>query len=485
MLGIRSVLVLIVWVTCLGAVLRVIGLNHGLWYDEMVTLLTSVRVPFRQIVSEFPGNNNHAFYSVLAHATVTLFGEAPWSLRLPAFLAGVAGIPLLYLLGRTVTTAREALLAAGLLAVSYHHIWFSQNARGYSALASLTILATLLLVQGTARGRRSWFVAYGIVAALGIYTHLTMVFVVVAHALSFAVSWRQPRSREASRLLLLGLAVTGVCSLILYAPMLVDVQRFFLTRPNSSATEVANQRWMLWEMLRGLRIGLGSAGAVAIGGLLFWLGLVSYARQNLTLAAMFVLPGPLMALATVALGRPTFPRFYFLLIGFALLVIVRGAIELGDWAAARARSLGARVAGAGLGTVMVLLMIAASAMTLPYGYRYPKQDFEGAMRFVESLRQDDEPVVTAGLLSTYAYQRYYRKPWHEVERPEQLWELRAKGQRAWLLYTSPQYIDASSPALMAAIRRECLPARVFHGTLGGGDVIACTIEPTASAGLLH
>src|SRR5919106_3235672 len=118
----------------LGAGLRLYRLNTGLWYDEIVTVLNSVRPPLREIVSHFPSNNDHPLYSVLAHVAVIAFGEEPWALRLPAVLFGVLTIPIIFALGLVVTNRLEAGAAALILTVSYHHIWFSQNARGYTLL---------------------------------------------------------------------------------------------------------------------------------------------------------------------------------------------------------------------------------------------------------------------------------------------------------------------------------------------------------------
>ena len=150
----------------LAAVLRAIGLDGGLWLDEILTLIDSVRRPVAQIVTTFPSNNQHTLYSVLAHASIALFGDEAWSLRLPAALFGVATIPALYFLAREFVGRTEALLGCLLLAVSYHHVWFSQNARGYTMLAFLTVVSTALLLRGLRSGRAGYYVAYGITAAL-------------------------------------------------------------------------------------------------------------------------------------------------------------------------------------------------------------------------------------------------------------------------------------------------------------------------------
>jgi hypothetical protein len=121
----------------------------------------------------------------------------------------------------------------------------------------------------------------------------------------------------------------------------------------------------------------------------------------------------------------------------------------------------------------VLLIAIASAASLPENYRYPKQDFDGALQFIESRRAMSEPVATAGL-ARFPYAEYYGKAWSEIETTEQLATVRQGRSRTWLVYSFPEYMDA---ALVRSIRSECRPQQTFHGTLGGGDVIVCAYGP--------
>ena len=143
----------LVLLTAVAAVLRTIGIDGGLWYDEVLTLLESVRSPFSEIATNFPSNNQHTLFSLLAHASIGVFGEHAWSLRLPAVLFGVATVPMLFVCARQCATSTEALLACLLMTVSYHHVWFSQNARGYSAAAFFTLVCSWLLLRGLRRRR--------------------------------------------------------------------------------------------------------------------------------------------------------------------------------------------------------------------------------------------------------------------------------------------------------------------------------------------
>ena len=136
----------------LATVLRLVALNQQLWFDEIVTLLDSAREPIWRIVTQYGGQNQHMLYSLLAHTSIRLFGEQPWALRLPAVLFGVASIPALYFFGRLVTTNREALSASALMAVNYQHVWFSQNARGYTGMLFWTLLTSIFFIRCANRG---------------------------------------------------------------------------------------------------------------------------------------------------------------------------------------------------------------------------------------------------------------------------------------------------------------------------------------------
>ena len=107
----RAVGLWLLVLTVLAAALRVIGINRGLWWDEIDFLLVSVRHPLVEIVTIFPGDIQHPLYAILARLSILTFGEHVWSLRLPALIFGVASIPMLYLLGASVTTRIEALVA--------------------------------------------------------------------------------------------------------------------------------------------------------------------------------------------------------------------------------------------------------------------------------------------------------------------------------------------------------------------------------------
>jgi mannosyltransferase len=475
-----------VWVaalTAIGAGLRIWGLNSELWWDEIYTVVETIRPSFVRIFTYFPGDNQHPLYSLLAHGSIGLFGEHPWSARLPAALFGVASIPALYLLASLVTTRMEGILASAFLTVSYHHVWFSQNARGYSALAFWAILSTYLVLRALREGRTGLFVGYAAVAALGIYTHLTMVFLVAAHALACAGYQMAGRGRATWRQLAAGAGSGVVFTLVLYAPILSGVLDFFLHRP-SGLRGVSTPSWALAEMLRVLRTGFGTNVVLLVGGVVFGLGIWSYLRQNVLVTVLFLLPGVVTLLGALAARGTMYPRFFFYLAGFATLIVIRGAVELGARAVRPFARENARVPSVA-GTVLAACVVAASTVALPINYRLPKQGFVQAMRFVEAERQPDEQVATLGV-AAYPYTRYYGRRWPEVHRTDELEALRESGRSLLLIYTFPRYLERDDPRLMDLLSQQCPVVRVFPGTVGGGDVVVCrlvgrTVDPARSS----
>jgi hypothetical protein len=125
--------------------------------------------------------------------------------------------------------------------------------------------------------------------------------------------------------------------------------------------------------------------------------------------------------------------------------------------------------------VLIAAIVAASAVTLPRAYALPKQDFDGALRFIDANRAGSEPVVTAGL-ARYPYRRFYGRDWAEVQSSSDLRRLETRP--AWVVYSFPEYME---PDLVDTIRRHCSVPRVFPGTLGGGDVVVCKLEGWAAA----
>jgi uncharacterized membrane protein len=460
--------------------LRLYALNSGLWLDEILTHVNYARLPFTEILSTYASENQHFLFSLLAHLSYNILGEGAFALRLPAAIFGVASIWALYKFGRLVTSAGETVLTSILLSLSYHHIWFSQNARGYTGLLFFAILASYFFIRAQREDRRALWIFYGAASALGIYTHITMVFVVVSHCVIYV--WKAVQGRTSARSgLLFGFPFAALLTLQLHA--LVIPQVFGSMRATKSVVEAwKSPIWTLLELINGVQINFAGAVAGGVAVILFAWGLISYLRSNPIVIQLALIPPILGAAMVVGVGHHLWPRFFFFAFGFVALIFVRGVLEAGKTAG---RAAGTEKTGQAVAFTLALLMIVVSAFSITKAYG-PKQDYEAARQFVQKQKKPGDVVLVAGL-AAFPLNEYYGANWPEVRDRYQLNEWRSSSRRVWVLYTLAPVLQAVAPDLYAAIQEEFRLVKAFPGTLQGGAVFVYTShldDPPTRAELL-
>lgn len=451
--------------------LRVISLNSDLWIDEVLTVVNYVRLTPGEIITDFSDDNQHVLYSLLSHFSVSLFGESPWAIRLPAMLFGIASIWATMRIAALVYGRRVAVYSGLLLAVSYHHVWFSQNARGYTILLFGTVLSTWLLLLGLRQGKWRYWIGYALTIAFSAWAHLTAVFVAFAHALVILMLLLGRRKMDHSAWLpVAAIMLAGWFTLHLYALVLPQLVEFFTQPGAGTGTAPGEWRSPLWlanETLRsmGIAVSLGWSGLFAIllagAACFFW-----YARRDWVFVALAVLPGLLLGATMFGLGRNLWPRMFFNEAGFLVILVVVGLLALGELAA---RSLLHRKSWL-LSGLPVMLLVLVLAATLPGIYRYPKQDFTGARDYVREHAGSGDLVV--GLhMAGRVYNQYYAEDWPEAGSLQELEQYRSTDGYVWVLYTLPGYLEDAHPELARVLETDFDVVKVFPGTLGDGDII--------------
>lgn len=453
-------------VLAVAAGLRIPDLGSGLWYDEIDTLVGSVRHPLAWILTTYQSQNQHLLYSVAARLSLLVFGDTNVALRLPALVFGLGSIWAFHRLARRLVTPIEAMIGTTALAVSYHHVWFSQNARGYTGLLFFSILATDAFHRLLTDRPRGWgtTVAYGGWMALAAYVHITAAFVGVAHLLVLlAVTARARNRREVGLRPAIGLALSAGFALLLYAPVLTQLMGTLVgPSPHAARSEWQSPLWLLGETIRGLARGLPGGGfALAAGVVVVTAGLVSFWRRDRVLVGLLVLPAVVTGAVVFGLGHNLWPRFFFFSAGFAVLIVVRGGYALAGL------GLGRRAVA--VATVVAVAGLVGSALTVPRAWG-PKQDFAAAAALVDRERAPGDAVVTVDL-TAYPYRAYFGRDWTEVTGLDSLLRVEAGHPRTWLLYTFPIRLAAVQPEIWSRLRTAYDTAGVFPGTVGDGAVV--------------
>lgn len=482
------------WALLSAAVaLRVYKLNAPLWFDEVMTLIHYVRLPWSELVADYSSFNNHLFYSLQAKLAVSLLGEEPWVLRLPAVIFGVASIWALWRLARPALGPAQSLLAAALMTASYHHIWFSQNARGYTELMFWSLAALIIFIE--AQGSRSWraWAGFGAVLAAAMYTHLTAAFFIAALGLVYAAMllgrWLRapappallaPADRGAQLAPLWGFLLGGVITLALCAPALPQMVTLVAAVEQTSEVDLMREyQNPFWTLLEGLRTMGGSGGlmlvAVPAAALAAIVGLVGLIRRAPVIALVGVLHIVLTLCALLALNMRIWPRFFFTDIAFALMFITHGAAICAVWAGAAAEAVRLKaLTSSRVFAVGAVLMLCASAFLALRNYAVPKQDFPGAIAVIGP--QQNASVGAVGLAGE-VYEPYLGTGWPQVVDAADLRSLARPGARTWAVVIFPSRTRRENADVMQVLQSEFDLVRILPGTLGDGAVLVYSSRP--------
>ncbi len=203
-----------IWLILLLAIVlrwRHLG-TRNLWFDEAWSWYVSQQ-PIRFILEEGRSNIHPPFLHLVLKLWAELFGDSVAILRIPSLLASIGIVVAAYWLGRRILPRQAALLAAFLLALSPHQVFYAQEARMYALVSILTLGAVLayirflhqegvlvtvrelgardLEVSAGSRGGEAVRVdlrgalGYMLSGALALYTHIFGAFVLVAMNLHF------------------------------------------------------------------------------------------------------------------------------------------------------------------------------------------------------------------------------------------------------------------------------------------------------------
>jgi hypothetical protein len=271
-------------ITLIAVLVRLEFLFQPMRYDESVTYIHYASRPWYIALTTYTAPNNHVFHSLLVHVSTTLFGGAPWAVRLPAFLAGVLLVPATYVAARAFYGKHAALVAAGLVASSSVLVEYSTNARGYTLVA----LCFVLLLALAMRLRTSWslaeWLAFALLGAIGLFTVPTMLYGYGAVVLWLAVTSFTGERRLLLRRLVPSVLVTAAVSALLYAPLLAAsgvgslVHNEFV-EPLSWDAFVDELPDSLWRTLERWHRDIPLPLAVALG-VCFALGVVVHRRVS-------------------------------------------------------------------------------------------------------------------------------------------------------------------------------------------------------------
>ena len=178
---------LIILILVVSVSLRFFGLDiQSLWRDELSTYDLSSYNTFKEvIINTINRDVNPPAYYVIIFFVIKIFGSSEVMLRLPSAISGVLAVFGIFLVGRSLYSAKEGLTSAALMAVSWTPIYYSQEARSYMIMIFAIIFATyywlkiLSLLNLEQKIPLKLYVFYILFAVLSCYLHYFGLFFIV------------------------------------------------------------------------------------------------------------------------------------------------------------------------------------------------------------------------------------------------------------------------------------------------------------------
>jgi mannosyltransferase len=420
-----------------AALLRLYRVDFkGLEADEIFTV--AISDPHNSVldVLSIPLHNSPqakpALYFLVTHFFLRL-EDHDFLLRFPALAAGVLGVAVTYAVGSALFGWKEGLAAAFLLCISPLHIRYSQWARFYTPLLSLSLLSLFFLWRAITRADLKAWLGFSVVTVLNLYTHLFALLVLAAETLFFTSWWLQSaigfvRGKRASlhltgdvrhglpvwvsRRSILALLVALTIVTVAYAPMIPHLLAS-LVGPKGIAedNETPGLEFSL-SFFRGLQaewsVGTGVGSMVFLAFFLAGVA-VSLRGQRRPIALALTWVGvPLAVLFAVPLKHRFYPRYLVFLLPVYLVVVARGLTAGDDFVRYLLRRIsGEKVARSSVGLIAGLVLLAGvSVRPLSQYYLETMSDWSRVASFLGGSVSSGEPILVRRALFEIALLHY-------------------------------------------------------------------------------
>jgi hypothetical protein len=464
----------------IGLAARAPRLTEGLWYDEIAAWRDYGSKGPAWIVTHYFDPANHIGHTLASWASFTLLDRmsvvAPEiALRLPALIFSLGSIVAVWGMARCVVRGRNrgsppaepganggsgrpvAIVAGLLAAVLPVSVLEGVEARGYSMMICFAALATWTMLSAIQRERWWKWLLYAVLCALGIWSHMMMVWIPIGHAVWLIWAMVRTGARSTALRGLGAIALAAILTLALYVPVLDDLLRI---RGQFAAAEGDEPSIFGVEGLHALlQLGGSWYWWAAVPGLVIGIvGFVRGMRRATPQAALglALLGLPIMVVALTVAGSWMYARFAMFAAPGAILAIALGIDALWRWKKP-------------IGAVALVIVIACSAADLVV--RPPRQPLRDAVNIVLNDWGDDDRLLVIGLKHE-VMQAYVADlaPTYSLDLGADLELKLAEARPTWVVILYPHRVSEANLRLLsdhdlAEVAR--LPGWVDWG---GGDV---------------
>ncbi|HEY0072153.1 MAG TPA: glycosyltransferase family 39 protein [Chloroflexia bacterium] len=489
LIGYTGLLLGVLFLLALG--LRAYCLDcYSLWFDEIASLEVAQYGPGFFFTDRFGWMRVQTPLHYLTVWLTTLIADptaTAFFVRLPSALAGALTLVVVYALGKEMFGRAQGFLAAGLLAVSFIHLTYSQDVRPYTLLVLLTALSVYCLLMSERTGRGRWWAAFALASIANVltsYNVLTLVLPALAPYL-LGVLWKAWRNRATAPRSLLYAAVSLAAIGLAVVPMGLDMLSVPRTPPDLRALQpvaflVAPIELVSWFSLPGVPELQRLVPAVM---LLFMVAgifplVLRLRRSGIVLCLLFVAV-PAAILVVLGTTNVVYQRYALFVMPFYLLLVANGIVTLASLPGLLRRS---SVLTTALRTTALALTGLLFALLAYSGLRYAvageapgvqvvdRSDLRAVSHYLTERATPQDTIIFAGwdpTVSSYYWKDQPPAPTYSIVDPT-LFNRQVGGSIYWVVSyqfdTPPELLSGSRWAEVARFYRVSVLREVPSGS---------------------
>ena len=394
-----------------AAALRIPTFGSPLIEDEAISFNRYIDVPWQKLILVYQDTNQHTLFLLISKFFIWIFGETEIVYRFPSLLFGVLSIPLIYRLGMTMKFPwSSALLSSILMALSWPHLKYSMEGRGYGITIFLVLLVIYSAIQFLNNSRWVWGgILIGSGFAMTIALPSNLFFLGGLTVFTVIVGCLEPKESpfNIKRLFclvipqLIMFALIAVYFLVIYEQLKYGKDIQPLALDGARVREIAEFLVAPWGLWLYLFFAIGAWRLKRI-------------RERAILMSIFFVP----MILTLITGVVGYARIYIYWLPFVLFLSAYGMIEIISWLK---KQIGNLVYGLGVGVVFLLIFSSAKQITKYYEDRDngslvvagPNATLSEATKMAvwvnENIPENNLVVISAGGPESSVLTKYMKK----------------------------------------------------------------------------
>ena len=335
----RTALLLLVTLA-VAAATRLYGLGElNYWFDESFSIRMS-QFPVTEMFARCGEDTHPPLFFLLLKGWTMALGQVEWPTRLLSTLWSLGAVACafgftyeaLWRADERPSTESAALFAATIaglaVALSPLQISWAQQVRMYAQVTCLTLMSTWLLWRAVERPGSGWrWLAFVLVEIAGLYTHVTMLFVIAGHFLALgAVIVLRCKAGVSTRLLALrsafamsAVGLTGLPWILVIRAQHARVQDDFWIRPFN--LDLLGEAFVKCFGVYQRPVPDPSLGLWLGQGMLIILALVAAGRRSFDLLVALTAAMPFVLLIAVSLMSENIVNARYFIAGHSLACV--------------------------------------------------------------------------------------------------------------------------------------------------------------------